>query len=75
MADDQLFLQYPAATAGPILLRFSDALGRQVRAFSLNAPAGLSVLNLSIANLAPGFYVLYWQDGQGKSGSLKFVRL
>ena len=75
VADDQLFLQYPAATAGPVLFRFSDALGRQVRAFSLNAPAGLSVLNLSIANLAPGFYVLYWQDGQGKSGSLKFVRL
>ena len=75
VADDQLRLQYPASAAGAVVFRFNDALGRQVRAISLNAPAGLSVLNLDIAGLAPGFYVLRWRDAQGQAGSRKFVRL
>ena len=75
MVDDQLRLQYPAAAAGLVTFRFTDGLGRQVRAFSLNVPAGLSVLPLNIVGLAPGFYVLRWQGTQGQAGSRKFVRL
>ena len=75
VADDQLRLQYLASVTKAVVFRFNDALGRQVRAVSLNVLAGLSVLNLDIAGLAPGFYVLRWQDAQGQTGSRKFVRL
>ena len=75
VADDQLRLQYPAPATGAVIFRFSDTLGRQVRALSINVPVGLNVLSLDIAGLAPGLYILRWQDAQGKAGSRKFVRL
>ena len=74
VASDQLRLQYPAAAAGTVAFRFTDALGRYVRGLSLSAPAGLSVLTLGVAGLKPGLYVLHWQDAQGQSGNQKFVR-
>ena len=75
VTDDQLRLQYLASATKAVVFRFNDALGRQVRAVSLNVLAGLSVLNLNIAGLVPGFYVLRWRDAQGQTGSRKFVRL
>ena len=75
VADDKLLLQYPAAAAGVVAFRIIDMLGRQVRGLSLSAPAGLSVLQLNVAGLQPGLYVLHWQDAQGQAGNQKFVRL
>ena len=75
VAGDQLRLQYPAAADGPVTFRFYDALGRQVRAASFPVLAGLNVLPLTITGLVPGLYILRWQDGQGRTGSRKFVRI
>ena len=72
---NELMLQYPAAADGTVIFRFYDALGRRVRSTSLLASAGLSVLSLQVAGMAPGFYVLQWQDAQGNTGNLRFVRL
>jgi hypothetical protein len=72
---NELLLQYPAAAEGTIIFRFYDALGRRVRSASLAVNAGLSVLTLQVAGMAPGFYVLQWQDAQGHVGNLRFVRL
>ena len=71
---NELRLQYPAAAAGAVVLRCYDDLGRQVRAVSVAAVAGLNVLSLPIASLRPGIYVLHWRDAQGRHGSQKFVR-
>jgi hypothetical protein len=71
----QAQLQYPAAVEGAVVFRFFDTLGRRVLTQSLNTTAGLNVFPLSLDSLIPGFYVMSWQDTQGKTGSLKFVRL
>ena len=75
VADNQLHLQYPASAEGPVTFRICDALGQRVRTLALAVSAGLSVLNLNVAGLAPGFYVLQWQDAQGRVGNGNFVRL
>jgi hypothetical protein len=75
VSDAQLRLQYPAVAAGAVTFRVYDALGRQVRTSIQTVPAGLNVLELSIAGIAPGFYVLQWQDAQGQAGKRSFVRL
>ncbi|MFC7667375.1 hypothetical protein ACFQT0_08100 [Hymenobacter humi] len=49
-------------------------MGRRVRTQSIPTAAGLNKLALNIASLAPGFYVLSWQDTQGKIGTRKFIR-
>ena len=72
--NDFLRLQYPAAADGEVFFRFYDALGRLVRTGSQSAMAGLNVLTLSVAGLVPGFYVLHWQDAQGRAGQRNFVR-
>jgi hypothetical protein len=71
----QAQLQYPAAVEGAVVFRFFDTLGRRVLTQSLNTTAGLNVFPLSLDSLIPGFYVMSWQDTQGKTGGLKFVRL
>ncbi|SFQ65156.1 IPT/TIG domain-containing protein [Hymenobacter arizonensis] len=68
-------LQYPAATEGAVVFRFFDSLGRRILTQSLGTTAGLNILSLNVDALPPGFYVLTWQDTQGKTGSLKAVRL
>ena len=75
VAGDQLRLQYPAGAAGAVVFRICDELGRQVSAVSVSTTAGLNVLNISLAGVRTGFYVLRWQDAQGGHGSRKFVRL
>ncbi len=75
VAGDQLRLQYPAPADGAVVFRFYDVLGRQIRATSLSVPAGLNVLPLSITGMAPGLYVLHWQDAQGHTGNRKFIRI
>ncbi len=75
VAGSALRLQYPTGTAGPVVFRLYDDLGRQLRAVSQTTTAGLNVLTLNIAGLVPGFYVLRWQDAQGAHGSRKFSRL
>ena len=75
VADNRLHLQYPASANGTVTFRFYDALGRRVRTLALAISAGLSVLNLDVAGLAPGFYVLQWQDAQGRVGNGNFVQL
>lgn len=75
VADNRLHLQYPASANGTVTFRFYDALGRRVRTLALAISAGLSVLNLDVAGLAPGFYVLQWQDARGHVGASNFVQL
>jgi hypothetical protein len=75
VAGSQLRLQYPASADGAVTFRFYDALGRRTTAVALNTLAGLNLLNLNIADLIPGLYVLRWQDAQGRTGSRKFVRI
>ncbi|MCI1188775.1 T9SS type A sorting domain-containing protein [Hymenobacter sp. DH14] len=69
-----LQFQYPSTAAGVVTFRVYDEQGRLVRAVALNASAGLSLLSLEVAGVRPGFYLLHWQDAQGSTGSLKFVR-
>lgn len=75
VAGSQLRLQYPAPADGAVIFRFYDALGRRTDAVALNTLTGLNILNLNIAALVPGFYVLRWQDAQGRTGSRTFVRI
>ncbi|MDB5233779.1 MAG: hypothetical protein JWR44_772 [Hymenobacter sp.] len=75
VAADQLFLQYPAAAAGTVAFYFYDAVGRRARVSTRAAQTGLNVLTLDVAGLRPGLYVLRWQDAQGSTGTLKFVRI
>ena len=75
VAGGLLRLQYPAGVAGAVVFRIYDELGRQVHAVSVATVAGLNVLNLSLAGVRNGFYVLSWQDAQGGHGSRKFIRL
>lgn len=74
VAGANLRLQYPAAAAGTVIFRFYDAVGRRTRrSTSLALPAGLNILELNIADMQPGFYVLRWQDAQGHTGSRPFI--
>ena len=75
LVGDQLRLQYPAGAEGAVTFRLFDMLGRQVRAVVLSVRVGLNILELNAGGLAPGLYVLRWQDAQGDRGSQKFVRL
>ncbi|MBF9219489.1 matrixin family metalloprotease [Hymenobacter ruricola] len=74
VSDDVLRVQYPAAAETTVTFRIFDRLGRRARASLLSLPVGLNVVPLSIAGLAPGLYVLFWQDAQGRTGSSRFVR-
>ena len=70
-----LQVQYPGGAAGgAVLFRTSDALGRLCRAQTLAVGAGLNVLSLDVASLAPGLYVLRWLDDKGQLGGQKFER-
>ncbi|MBJ6108515.1 matrixin family metalloprotease [Hymenobacter sp. BT523] len=71
---DQLRVQYPAAADGVVTFRVFDRVGRRVRTSVLGLSAGLNVVPLTVSGLAPGLYVLLWQDAQGKTGTSKFVR-
>ncbi|MBD2767205.1 T9SS type A sorting domain-containing protein [Hymenobacter sp. BT664] len=74
VSGNQLLLQYPAGVESTLVFRFYDVLGRQIRTTRASAVAGLNVFRLDVAGLAPGLYVLRWQDAQGGTGSRKFVR-
>lgn len=70
----KLQFQYPATAAGVATFRIYDELGRLVRAVALNVSTGLNLLSLEAADVRPGLYILHWQDAQGGTGSLKFVK-
>ena len=74
VTDDFLRLQYPAPAEGAVIFRLYDTLGRLVRASTQPTTTGLNVLSLRVAGLVPGFYVLRWQDEQGRAGQRNFVR-
>lgn len=71
---DVLRLQYPTAADGTVIFRIYDRLGRRLSTSSVTLSAGLNVVPFSIASLIPGFYILRWQDAQGKTGNRKFMR-
>lgn len=74
VAGNFLQLQFPAAVVGTVAFGVYDTQGRLVRAVSLKVAAGLSLLNLEVAGVRPGLYLLRWQDAQGGTGTRKFMR-
>ncbi|MVN76321.1 T9SS type A sorting domain-containing protein [Hymenobacter sp. HMF4947] len=72
---DAVQLTYSAAVAGNLVLRFYDELGRYHRGQRVAVQAGLNVLTLSMAGMAPGFYILRFTAADQSSRSVRLVRL
>ncbi len=74
VAGNQLQLTYPAATAGDLVVRFYDELGRYHRGQRTAVQNGLNILTLDVTGLQPGFYIVRLTTDQG-SRSVRVVKL
>ncbi|MFD2784991.1 matrixin family metalloprotease [Hymenobacter rubripertinctus] len=65
-----LGLQYGAgATAGTLLVRFYDAVGRDLGGSRADYLPGLNLLRISAPTLRAGYYLLRWTDSNGPKGT------
>jgi hypothetical protein len=69
-----LQLQYPATAAGRISVSLYDAIGRQLSTIVLDYQAGLNILSLPESGLKAGWYLLRYQDSDGREGGLPLVK-
>jgi hypothetical protein len=72
--DTGLKLQYPATTAGRLVVLVVDAIGRRHSAIGLDFLPGLNLLSVPTAALRPGWYILRFRSPDGKETNLPFVR-
>ena len=75
LASGPLQLQYPTTTTGQLRLTFYDAIGRQLSTVFVDYRAGINILSLPEQSLKPGWYLLRYQDSDGRKGSLPLVKV
>ena len=73
-AHDNLTVSAELTTPGPVRLELLDALGRAVRQYRLDAPAGPLRQALDLRDVSPGLYVLRLHQPDGRVSSQRVVR-
>ncbi|WP_170172566.1 matrixin family metalloprotease [Hymenobacter rigui] len=69
-----LSVQYVGGTtAGALVIRFYDAVGRYLGGTRSDYLPGLNVLRVTPPSLRAGYYLIRWTDTNGREGSTPFV--
>lgn len=68
VTNDQLSVNYHAATSDALIISIADVSGKTVFVWSGPVSAGSNKIDLNLAGIADGFYLLRIADGSGHAG-------